>query len=160
MRAYRLVLLLSLLAPAAAAQVPDSQPAPDTQKAPEPPAERGARWRTSWFPYLTGGANDGPVLTFRVRHWQPAEYEARTTYTAAFNADAGIAPEGSELYPPRSRRRDCGTAGGSRRRRSSSGRRATGTSAWGTRPPTTRTPTATPSRSRTACGARAPGAWR
>ena len=39
------------------------------------PVERqpGARWRTSWFPYLTGGANDSPVLAFRVRHWQPAE---------------------------------------------------------------------------------------
>jgi len=97
MRAYRLVLLLCLLAPAATAQVPDSEPAPDRQKAPEPPAERGARWRTSWFPYLTGGANDGPVLTFRVRHWQAAEYEARTTHTAAFNADAGIAPEGSRF---------------------------------------------------------------
>ena len=98
MRAYRLVALLSLLAPAAGAQVPDSQPAPDTHKAQtaaEPP--RGARWRTSWFPYLTGGANDGPVLTLRVRHWQPAEYEARTTHTAAFNADAGIAPEGSRF---------------------------------------------------------------
>jgi outer membrane protein assembly factor BamA len=61
------------------------------------PVERepGARWRTSWFPYLTGGANDSPVLAFRVRHWQPADYEARTTYTAAVNGDAGIAPRGS-----------------------------------------------------------------
>jgi hypothetical protein len=57
--------------------------------------ELGARWRTSWFPYLTGGANDSPVLAFRVRHWQPAEYEARTTYTAAVNGDAGIASRGS-----------------------------------------------------------------
>src|SRR6185503_20909013 len=48
-------------------------------------------------PYLTGGANDSPVLTFRVRHWQPAEYEDRTTYTAAFNGDAGIAPKGSRF---------------------------------------------------------------
>jgi outer membrane protein assembly factor BamA len=46
---------------------------------------------------LTGGANDSPVLAFRVRHWQPAEYEARTTYTAALNADAGIAPRGSRF---------------------------------------------------------------
>jgi outer membrane protein assembly factor BamA len=62
--------------------------------APEP-AEPAARWRTSWFPYLAGGANDSPVLSFRLRHWQAAEYEARSTYTAAFNADAGIAPKGS-----------------------------------------------------------------
>jgi outer membrane protein assembly factor BamA len=59
------------------------------------PAEPAARWRTSWFPYLAGGANDSPVLSLRLRHWQAAEYEERSTYTAAFNADAGIAPKGS-----------------------------------------------------------------
>jgi outer membrane protein assembly factor BamA len=64
------------------------------ERPPEPP-EPAARWRTSWFPYLSGGANDSPVLSFRLRHWQAADYEARSTYTAAFNADAGIAPKGS-----------------------------------------------------------------
>jgi outer membrane protein assembly factor BamA len=59
------------------------------------PGEPAARWRTSWFPYLSGGANDTPVLSFRLRHWQAADYEARSTYTAAFNADAGIASKGS-----------------------------------------------------------------
>jgi outer membrane protein assembly factor BamA len=59
------------------------------------PGEPAARWRTSWFPYLAGGANDTPVLSFRLRHWQAADYEARSTYTAAFNADAGIASRGS-----------------------------------------------------------------
>ena len=119
MRTFRVLSLLSLAAAAAApmaapavAQVPDSQataaPAPAPAPAPTPvpapgsaataePAERAARWRTSWFPYLSGGANDSPVLTFRVRHWQPAEYEARTTYTAAFNGDAGIASKGSRF---------------------------------------------------------------
>lgn len=93
MRAFRLLVLLSLSAPAdAGAQVPDTGTAP----APAPEAQ-GARWRTSYFPYLTGGANDTPVLAFRVRYWQPAEYEARTTYTAALNADAGIAPRGSRF---------------------------------------------------------------
>jgi outer membrane protein assembly factor BamA len=97
MRAFRLMGLLSLSAPAlAGAQVPETQPAPAPGPAAEPPAE-AARWRTSYFPYLTGGANDSPVLAFRVRHWQPAEYEARTTYTAALNADAGIAPRGSRF---------------------------------------------------------------
>jgi hypothetical protein len=67
---------------------------PTLERPPEPP-EPAARWRTSWFPYLAGGANDSPVLSFRLRHWQAAEYEARSTYTAAFNADAGIAPKGS-----------------------------------------------------------------
>lgn len=97
MRASQLLVLLSLSAPAsAAAQVPETRkgPEPATTAEPEP---QGARWRTSYFPYLTGGANDSPLLAFRVRHWQPAEYEARTTYTAALNADAGIAPRGSRF---------------------------------------------------------------
>jgi hypothetical protein len=94
-------------APGARAQVDSSQVRDTTQagdssrgapgdtetRATEP----GARWRTSWFPYLSGGANDSPVLAFRVRHWQPADYEARTTYTAALNGDAGIAPRGSRF---------------------------------------------------------------
>ena len=89
-----------------AAQTPDSQAtaAPrvtaDSVTAIQPRGvepDRTARWRTSYFPYLTGGANDSPLLTFRVRHWQPAEYEARTTYSAGLNADAGIAPKGSRF---------------------------------------------------------------
>jgi hypothetical protein len=114
------LLFTCVLAAPAAAQVADSAQAADSMHAagpatvadsarerapadtnpavlpagPEPPA---ARWRTSWFPYLTGGANDSPLLIFHVRHWQPAEYEARTTYTAALNADAGIAPAGSRF---------------------------------------------------------------
>jgi len=94
-------------APGARAQVDSSQVRDTTQAgyssrgAPEDTETRatepGARWRTSWFPYLSGGANDSPVLAFRVRHWQPADYEARTTYTAALNGDAGIAPRGSRF---------------------------------------------------------------
>ncbi|HUR93319.1 MAG TPA: BamA/TamA family outer membrane protein [Gemmatimonadales bacterium] len=78
------------------AQEPDTQTGPTPAPAPEP-EPRAARWRTSYFPYFTGGANDSPVLAFRLRHWQPAEYEARTTYTAALNADAGIASRGSRF---------------------------------------------------------------
>jgi outer membrane protein assembly factor BamA len=99
MRPFQVPLLLAL----SAVPIPaGSLTAQVTQQAPEPapdvaPAtgEPAARWRTSWFPYLAGGANDTPVLSIRLRHWQPAEYEARTTYTAAFNADAGIASRGS-----------------------------------------------------------------
>ncbi|HKT58619.1 MAG TPA: BamA/TamA family outer membrane protein [Gemmatimonadales bacterium] len=79
-------------------RVPPGAPAaraPVAEEAEQPGPEPRARWRTSWFPYLAGGANDSPVLAFRVRHWQPADYEARTTYTAALNGDAGIAPRGS-----------------------------------------------------------------
>ena len=60
------------------------------------PAEKptAAPWRTSYFPYVSGGSNDGPVLSFRVRYWQPAEYEDRVTANAALNAEAGITPRG------------------------------------------------------------------
>ena len=52
-------------------------------------------WRTSYFPYLSGGANDGPMLNFRVRYWQAAEYEDRVTANAALNLDAGVTARGS-----------------------------------------------------------------
>jgi hypothetical protein len=56
-------------------------------------------WRTSYFPYLSGGTNDGPVLAFRVRYFQAAEYEDRVTANAALNAEAGITSRGSRhLY--------------------------------------------------------------
>jgi outer membrane protein assembly factor BamA len=57
--------------------------------------ESGIPWRTSYFPYLTGGANDGPMLNFRVRYWQAAEYEDRVTANAALNLDAGVTARGS-----------------------------------------------------------------
>jgi outer membrane protein assembly factor BamA len=56
--------------------------------------ENDIPWRTSYFPYITGGANDGPVLAFRVHHFQAAEYEDRVTTNAAFTAEAGITPRG------------------------------------------------------------------
>jgi outer membrane protein assembly factor BamA len=86
MRAHRLVLLLLLGGPALAAA---QEPAPTLE------AERYPSWRTSYFPYFKSAFNDGPMLVFRVRHWRPAEYEARTTYDAAFNFDAGITARGS-----------------------------------------------------------------
>src|SRR3954468_23752944 len=52
-------------------------------------------WRTSYFPYLTGGSNDGPVLAFRVHHFQPAEYDDRVTANAALTAEAAITSRGS-----------------------------------------------------------------
>ncbi len=101
MRPFQVPLLL-VLATAAVSAPPLAAQVTETQQAPEPPPETAhpepepsARWRTSWFPYLAGGANDTPVLSFRLRYWQPADYEERSTYTAAFNVDAGIAPKGS-----------------------------------------------------------------
>ena len=87
MRPHRLILLLWLGGPALAAQ----EPAATLE------AERYPSWRTSYFPYLRGAANDGPMLVFRVRHWRPSEYEERTTYDAAFNFDAGITGRGSRF---------------------------------------------------------------
>ena len=57
----------------------------------------GPPWRTSYFPYLGGMANDGPVFAFRVRYWQPAEYEDRTTTRAALTGDAGITLRGGRF---------------------------------------------------------------
>jgi outer membrane protein assembly factor BamA len=78
MRVVPLVLLALLSAQPAFAQGEDS----------------GVPWRTSYFPYLSGGSNDGPVFNFRVRYWQAAEYEDRVTANAALNAEAGITPRG------------------------------------------------------------------
>lgn len=88
MRPHRLILLLWLCGPALAAA---QEPAATLE------AERYPSWRTSYFPYLRGAANDGPMLVFRVRHWRPSEYEERTTYDAAFNFDAGITGRGSRF---------------------------------------------------------------
>src|SRR5688500_15406677 len=85
-RALLLVLLLPALlarAPALAAQADEST--------------HGAPWRLSYYPYIAGLANDGPAYFRRARYWQPAEYEARTTYTAAVDAAVGATFEGSRL---------------------------------------------------------------
>ncbi|HYC31897.1 MAG TPA: BamA/TamA family outer membrane protein [Gemmatimonadales bacterium] len=59
--------------------------------------EPGTPWRLSYFPYLSGGANDGPVITARLRYWQPAEYEDRVTANAALDAAAGLTFRGSRF---------------------------------------------------------------
>lgn len=57
--------------------------------------ESEAPWRTSYFPYLSGGTNDGPVLNFRLRYWQAAEYDDRVTANAALDAEVGATTRGS-----------------------------------------------------------------
>jgi len=98
MRLTALVLPALLLAGRLGAQVPEaadtSAETPDDEESLEEP-ETSAPWRTSYFPYFTGGTNDGPVLAFRVHHFQPAEYEDRVTTNAALTADAGITHRGS-----------------------------------------------------------------
>src|SRR5215210_7993434 len=100
MRLAGLLFTLCLLGGRLAAQVPEADDPPepaDTVEGAEAYAdpETKAPWRTSYFPYLTGGTNDGPVLAFRVHHFQPAEYEDRVTTNAALTADAGVTPRGS-----------------------------------------------------------------
>jgi outer membrane protein assembly factor BamA len=65
--------------------------------------ESGSPWRTSYFPYLSGLANDGPVISARIRYWQPAEYEARTTYTAALDGATGVSFRGTRYAAVRFR---------------------------------------------------------
>ncbi|MBA3319169.1 MAG: BamA/TamA family outer membrane protein [Gemmatimonadales bacterium] len=69
---------------------------------PEEP-EPSAPWRTSYFPYLSGMANDGPVISARIRYWQPAPYEARTTYNGALDGAAGISFRGTRYAAVRFR---------------------------------------------------------
>jgi Omp85 superfamily domain len=91
-RAWLLPALLALLlagAPALAAQ--------------EDNGESQSPWRTSYFPYLSSKANDGPVISARIRYWQPAAYEARTTYTAALDGAAGVSFRGTRYAAARFR---------------------------------------------------------
>jgi outer membrane protein assembly factor BamA len=114
MRLPRLLLLLLASAPGVAAQSTDSTRVDSTRvdsttadrtktdtatvetaRADTTEREPASPWRTSYFPYLTGAANDGPALVGRVRYWQPASYEDRVTSTAALSLDAGITTRGS-----------------------------------------------------------------
>lgn len=56
-----------------------------------------APWQLSYFPYLTGGSNDGPMLAWRMRWNKPAEYEDRVTSVAEVSLDAGIGGQGSRF---------------------------------------------------------------
>ena len=98
MRLTALLLPALVLAVRLSAQVPSAADTPepvalDTSETMEESVP--SPWRTSYFPYLTGGTNDGPVVAFRVHHFQPAEYDDRVTTNAALTADAGITHRGS-----------------------------------------------------------------
>jgi hypothetical protein len=87
---YHRALLLAVLLPAVLARAP-------VLAAQEDESEHSTPWRLSYFPYIAGLANDGPAYFLRARYWQPAEYEAKTTYTAALDAAVGATFEGSRL---------------------------------------------------------------
>src|SRR4051812_4784491 len=96
MRSWIPLVFLTLLTTRLAAQDSTVQAnAPSDQASEVPEETTAAPWRTSYFPYLSGGSNDGPLLNFRVRYWQAAEYEDRVTANAALNAEAGITSRGS-----------------------------------------------------------------
>ncbi|MEO7986833.1 MAG: BamA/TamA family outer membrane protein [Gemmatimonadales bacterium] len=96
MRALALPLMLSCAVTlGVAAQTPEDTSAVAAGEAQDTVESYSAPWHTSYFPYLTGGANDGPVLAGRVRYWQPAPYEARFTTNAALSFDVGITARGS-----------------------------------------------------------------
>ena len=93
----------SLAALPAGAQEP-SAPAPPAPPAPamQPPAARpltntDVPWRTSYFPYLSGLSNDGPLISFRIRRSQAAPYEERVTARAFAQLDAGIGFRGTRF---------------------------------------------------------------
>ena len=92
----RVLLLLALLIPLPAL-------APELAAQEGEDRESGSPWRTSYFPYISGMANDGPVISARIRYWQPAEYEARSTYTAALDAATGLSFRGTRYAAVRFR---------------------------------------------------------
>jgi outer membrane protein assembly factor BamA len=89
-------LLLALVLPVLLGRAP-------VAVAQEDEAEHRSPWRLSYFPYISGMANDGPVISARVRYWQPAPYEARTTYTAALDGAAGLSFQGTRYAAVRFR---------------------------------------------------------
>ncbi len=54
-------------------------------------------WSLSYFPYVTGLSNDGPLIAGRVRYWKPAAYEDLVTAKAALELNAGIGFRGSRF---------------------------------------------------------------
>jgi hypothetical protein len=82
-------------APLAAQQpeggVPPAAPAESTVTNSDVP------WRTSYFPYITSLANDGPLLAARLRYFHAATYEDRVTARQALQIDAGIGWRGSRF---------------------------------------------------------------
>jgi outer membrane protein assembly factor BamA len=54
-------------------------------------------WRTSYFPYLSGLSNDGPLISARIRHSQAAPFEERVTARAFVQLDGGIGFRGTRF---------------------------------------------------------------
>jgi outer membrane protein assembly factor BamA len=93
-----LVVLGTLAGTGAYAQEPAPAPAPSTPApAPRQLTNTDVPWRTSYFPYLSGLSNDGPLISFRIRRSQAAPYEERVTARAFAQLDAGIGFRGTRF---------------------------------------------------------------
>lgn len=87
-----------LVATAIAAGLSLSAPPPAVGQRPEPGlTNTDVPWRTSYFPYLSGLSNDGPLISARLRHSQAAPYEERVTARAYVQLDAGIGFRGTRF---------------------------------------------------------------
>ena len=75
---------------------PVPTPAPPAPAA-QPQTNTDVPWRTSYFPYLSGLANDGPLISFRIRRSQAAPYEERVTARAFAQLDLGIGFRGTRF---------------------------------------------------------------
>ena len=99
----RLALILLMPALAAALAWPRTAAGQEPALETEEESEFHSPWRTSYFPYFSGLANDGPVISARVRYWQPSPYEARTTYNAALDGATGVSFRGTRYAAVRFR---------------------------------------------------------
>jgi outer membrane protein assembly factor BamA len=82
----------------ARAQEPTPAPAPPPAPTqPQPLTNTDVPWRTSYFPYLSGLSNDGPLISFRIRRSQAAPYEARVTARAFAQLDVGVGFRGTRF---------------------------------------------------------------
>jgi hypothetical protein len=63
--------------------------------------EGGPVWRLSYFPYVTGNADGGPVIAARVRYWQPAEFADRVTSRGSVGVEGGAGFNGSRFVTAR-----------------------------------------------------------
>ena len=61
----------------------------------------GPAWRTSYFPYITGGSGGGPLLAVRIRRSQPAEFEDRVTTRGSLSLDLGAGLHGNRFITAR-----------------------------------------------------------
>ena len=61
----------------------------------------GPAWRTSYFPYITGGSGGGPLLAVRIRRSQPAEFEERVTTRGSISLDLGMGLHGNRFATAR-----------------------------------------------------------